>query len=185
MDKLNTLIICIFVLLTRFIDIILNYLTMRPIVTVLVVLIFSSTSCKFIKEKGWFNRNKADTMAVWQARQDSIRVADSIRVEIEMMKAIEQARIDSVRADEEARMERETRFKYNIIVGSFLTPEYAEDYLKYYLQMGYRETQIIMDRKGRFNLVSAEAYDNISRAISRLYNFQDTVEFEAWLYIKD
>jgi len=158
---------------------------MRPIVAVLVVLIFSSTSCKFIKEKGWFNRKKAKTEAVLQARLDSIRVADSIKVEIEMMKAIEQARFDSIRATEEALLVRDTRSKYHIIVGSFLTPEYAGDYLKHYLQIGYNEAQIIMDRKGRFNLVSAEAYDNISKAISRLYNFQDTVEFEAWLYIKD
>jgi len=120
------------------------------------------------------------------ALQDSIKAADSIKAVEEQMRiqALEQARLDSVSAAEQAQFEWEARFKYHIIVGSFLTPEYAEDYLKYYRSMGY-DAQIIDGPRNRFNLVSAEVHENLNRAIRRLYQYQDTVEFEAWLYINE
>ncbi len=158
--------------------------SLKTILTVFLALIMLSSSCKFIKEKGWFGKSKAEAESVSMAMQDSIRVADSIRAEIEKMKALEQVRLDSVRATGQAQREREVRFKYHIIVGSFLTPEYADDYLKYYKSMGY-DAQIIDDSRNRFHLVSAEVYDNLNRAIRRLYQYQDTVEFESWLYIDE
>ncbi|HCC70874.1 MAG TPA: hypothetical protein DEQ09_06965 [Bacteroidales bacterium] len=143
-----------------------------------------SNSCKFIEKKGWFGKSKADTMAVWLAKQDSIRVADSIQSEIDKMMVIEQARLDSIQAVEQAQLEWEARFKYHIIVGSFLTPEYADDYLNYYLSMGYN-AQIIDGPENRFRLVSAEVHEDISFAFKRLSQYQDTVEFESWLYIDE
>ena len=154
------------------------------IVTVVLVLFFMSSSCKFIEEKGWFGKSKVDTMIAWQAKQDSIRVADSIRAEVERMKAIEQARIDSLQRIEQARLDWEARFKYHIIVGSFLTPEYADDHMKLYQLQGY-EARILDGPRNRFKLVSAEVHENINVALKRLYQFQDTVDFESWLYIKD
>ena len=158
--------------------------SLKTILTIFLALIMLSSSCKFIKEKGWFGKSKAEAKTVSMAMQDSIRVADSIRAETEKMKALEQVRLDSVRAAEQAQREREVRFKYHIIVGSFLTPEYADDYLKYYKSMGY-DAQIIDDSRNRFHLVSAEVHDNLNRAIRRLYQYQDTVEFESWLYIDE
>ncbi len=155
---------------------------MKTAVTISLALILLTSSCKFIEEKGWFGKSKADTMAVWQARQDSIRVADSIRAEIEHMKAVEQARLDSVQAAGQAQLEREARFRYHIVVGSFLTPEYAEDFKSYYQSMGYN-AKIIDGPKNRFRLVSAEVHENLNEAIKRLVQYQDTVNFESWLYI--
>lgn len=155
---------------------------MKTAVTISLALILLTSSCKFIEEKGWFGKSKADTMAVWLARQDSIRVTDSIQAEIAHMKAVEQARLDSLQAAEQAQRERETRFRYHIVVGSFLTPEYAEDYLSYYQSMGY-DANIIDGPKNRFHLVSAEVHENLNKAIKRLVQYQDTVNFESWLYI--
>ncbi|MDT8400456.1 MAG: hypothetical protein RQ743_02080 [Bacteroidales bacterium] len=157
---------------------------MKTSISIFLAFLMLTSSCKFIKEKGWFGKSKADTMAVWLARQDSIRIAASIKAEEEKMKAIQQARLDSIQAARQAQSEWEERFKYHIIVGSFLTPEYAEDYLKYYNSMGYN-AQIIPGPDNRFNLVSAEDHENLSRAIKRLYQYQDTVNFESWLYIKE
>ena len=155
---------------------------MKAAITVFLSLIMLTSSCKFIKEKGWFGKSKADTMAVWLARQDSIRVADSIQVEINKMMALEQARLDSIQVAEQAQREWEARFKYHIIVGSFLTPEFAVDHLNYYQSMGYN-AQIIDGPNNRFRLVSAEVHENINSALKRLYQYQDTVEFESWLYV--
>ena len=158
---------------------------MKTVISVLLTLILLTSSCKFIEEKGWFGKkSKVDTMAVWQARQDSIRHADSIQAEIERKEAIEQARLDSIRAAEQAQREYEERFKYHIIVGSFLTPEYAEDYKNYFQSMGY-DAKIIDGPRNRFRLVSAEVHDNLNKAINRLYQYQDTVNFESWLYINE
>ncbi|MDZ7739507.1 MAG: hypothetical protein U5K32_10700 [Bacteroidales bacterium] len=155
---------------------------MKTAVTIFFALILLTSSCKFIEEKGWFGKSKADTMAVWQARQDSIRVADSIQTEIEHMKAVEQARLDSLQAAEQAQREWEARYNYHIVVGSFLTPEYAEDYKSYYQSMGY-DAKIIDGPRNRFRLVSAEVHENLNAAIKRLVQYQDTVNFESWIYI--
>jgi len=152
--------------------------------TIIMAFLLLTGSCKFIKEKGWFGKSKADTMAVWLARQDSIRIADSIRAEEARQRVAEQARIDSIQAAEQAQREWEERFRYHIIVGGFLTPEYADDYLEYYRSMGY-DAKIIEGPDERFRLISAEVHDNLSRARKRLYQYQDTVDFEAWLYIND
>ncbi len=64
-------------------------------------------------------------MAILKAQEDSIRVADSLQKIKERLMAIENAKLDSVRNAEEARLALESN-KYNIIVGSFLTPDYAK-----------------------------------------------------------
>ena len=158
---------------------------MKKLAILLTIIIFSPlTSCKFIREKGWFGGNKADTMVVWQARQDSIRVADSIRAEAARIAKIEQARLDSLRAVEEERLAREARFRYHIVVGSFLTPEYADDYVRHYESLGY-DAKMLIDKAERFRLVSAEAHESLGEALRRLSAYQDTVEFEAWIYIRN
>jgi len=157
---------------------------MRNIVLSAIILTLSLSSCKFIKEKGWFGIGKADTLVVWQVKQDSIRRADSIAMEIEKMKLAEQARLDSLQAIEDAQREWEARFKYHIIVGSFLTPEYAHTHRDFYISMGY-DASIIDGPAGRFNLVSAEVHESVSEAMKRLVRYQDTVDFESWLYIKN
>lgn len=159
---------------------------MKPLIplTIFMAFLVLTPSCKFIKEKGWFGKSKGDTMAVWLARQDSIRLADANKAEEARLRAVEQARIDSVQAAEQAQREWEERFKYHIIVGGFLTPEYAEDYLEYYRSMGYN-ANMIQGPEERFRLISAEVHDNLSSARKRLYQYQDTVDFEAWLYINE
>ena len=153
----------------------------KNIVTICIV-VCCLTSCKFIKSKGWFSK-EADTLVAYQARMDSLRVADSIQAVLETERRIEQARQDSIRAIEEAERERLARWKYHIIVGSFKTPEYAEKYAQYYLNMGY-STEILMNEYN-FNLVSARVFEDIGMALRQLENFRDTVELEAWLFINE
>jgi hypothetical protein len=147
---------------------------------ILVLMLVALPGCKYFKGKKLFGK-KADTMAVWQARQDSIRVADSIRKVQERLQAIEDARLDSIRIAEEKRA-LELKNKYNIIVGSFITPRYARDHAETYRQKGY-DVRIIEMEGGRFELVSAEAYENFRTAVERLQYFQDNVEIGAWLYV--
>lgn len=146
----------------------------------LAIVLVSLPSCKFFNLRKLFG-HKADTMAVWQARQDSIRVADSINAVRARLQAIEDARLDSIRLAEEARLSRAS--KYNIIVGAFITPEYARAWADEYRNRGY-DVAIIPMEGSRFELVSAEVHEKAGKAISRLNQFQDTIQVDAWIYKK-
>jgi hypothetical protein len=147
----------------------------------LIVLIALTSSCKYFKGKKLFG-HKADIMVVWHAQQDSLRVADSIKVVRERLQAVENAKLDSIKAVEE-RVALEKKNKFNIIVGSFITPVYAKGLAEVYRQKGF-DTRIIQMEGGRFELVSAESFDKYRKAVSRLKYFQENEEVDSWIYQK-
>ena len=143
---------------------------------ILLMILVLSPSCK--NRGGLFGRKKADTTGVWLARQDSIRIADSIRKAQEALLAVENARLDSIRLADEARL----AYKFHIVVGSFYTPEYAKNLAEEYISKGYT-VQILQMRGSRFQLVSAEAFDKFRPAINKLKDYQENIMPDAWLYI--
>ncbi|HLN19811.1 MAG TPA: hypothetical protein VK213_01890 [Bacteroidales bacterium] len=145
---------------------------------VLAIMLTTLPSCKFINSKLFGKKTRA--LAEMKARQDSIRVADSMRLAAEHLLAIENARLDSIRLAEEALKASET--KYNIIVGSFLTPEYAKLLSEDYTKMGYK-VRILKPANSKFEFVAAEGYNNLAAASKRLAMFQDTVQVESWIYV--
>lgn len=151
-------------------------------VVFLAVLPILPVSCKKIRERGLFGK-KAKTLEMLLAQQDSIRVADSLKKVENRLRAVEEARLDSlVRAEQEKAVFETTR-KYNIVVGSFITPEYALAWAEEYRKMGY-DPQIIRMTDTRFELVVAESHEQYLRAFRRLEQFRDTVEIDAWLYVR-
>ena len=150
---------------------------------VLIALLFSLPSCKFFRSKGLFNKKAALTEL--KAKEDSTRVADSIKQVQDKLLAIEMEndRIEAERKAEEEKLELESRLKYNIVVGSFITPQYALDYAEEYRKLGYDPKIIKMDGS-RFELVVAESYESFNKAFQRLIQFQDTVDMDTWMYIR-
>jgi carboxylesterase type B len=144
----------------------------------LIMLLILAPSCKWLREKGLFGK-KADTMIVWKARQDSIRVADSVRKAQEHLVALEAARLDSLK---KVQQEWENKNRYNIIIGSFITPEYARKYSADFAAKGYK-TRIMKLEGTQFEMVSAEAHESVRTALARLKQFQDSVAFDSWIYI--
>lgn len=147
---------------------------------VLIVLLIILPSCKFFKGGKLFGK-KQKALAELLAQQDSIRVADSIRKAQDQLLALEMARIDSVKKSEEMRLAMGS--KYNIIVGSFITPEYAKGFAEEYRKLGY-DAKILKMEGTSFELVAAEGHTSFNTAVTRLNAFQDTVTIDAWLYIK-
>ncbi len=143
----------------------------------LIVLLVAMPSCKFFGKKA----AKEKALAGLLARQDSIRVADSIRNVQERLMALENAKLDSIRMAEEAQLAMGSR--YNIIVGSFVTPQYALDLQAEYVKQGYN-AQILKVAGSRFELVAAEGHKSFRTAVERLEQFQDTIQLDAWMYIK-
>jgi hypothetical protein len=151
-----------------------------PIICIVLLLILAP-SCKKIKERGLFGK-KGKTLEMLKAQQDSIRVADSLKkVEIRI-RAIEEARLDSILQAEQEKAAYQARNKFNIIVGSFVTPEFAQAWAEEYRKQGY-DTKVIRMSDSKFELVVAESYDRLSKAMQRLSQFQDTVDIDSWLYI--
>jgi len=146
---------------------------------ILIVLLAIMPSCKYFGGKG-SAKKKAE--AAMLARQDSIRVADSIRKVQADLLALENANLEAARlADEKAAFD--AKFKYNIIVGSFITPEYAKNLLEEYKKQGY-DPRIIKVEGSRFELVAAESHESFRKAVNRLKEFQDTIQIDSWMYIK-
>ena len=156
---------------------------MRKLIFILFAISMAFSSCKFVKEKGWFGLKNADTMDAYLRKQDSLHIADSISKVIAKQKAIEQARQDSINNAEQERLERLSRFKYHIVVGSFITPQYADEWSVYYNSIGYGTE--ILKAGNEFNLVSARNYDNMKDALIDLEHFKDTVQIDAWVYINE
>jgi hypothetical protein len=147
----------------------------------LIMLLVLFPSCKWLREKGLLGR-RADTMVIWRAKQDSIRVGDSVRKVQDRLLAIQNAKLDSLRKADKEKKDWESKYKYNIIIGSFITPAYAKNFSAEFARKGYK-TRILKLEGTKFELVSAEAYDNFRKAAERLKQFQDTVAFDAWMYI--
>jgi len=155
---------------------------MKRVASFLVlILLITLPSCKYFKGKKLFRSKKDAVMAEWLLKQDSVRVADSIRKVQDRLLAMENARLDSIRLADEAKMALASQ--YNIIVGSFITPQYAQDWQQEYRDRGY-DAKIIDVEGSRFQLVSAESHSSVRRAIARLAQFQDTVQIDAWIYSK-
>jgi tRNA(Ile2) C34 agmatinyltransferase TiaS len=139
-------------------------------------------SCKWLKDKGIIGKKERRELAALMAQQDSIRVADSIKKAQDRLLAIEMARLDSIKVAEEEKIRLENENRYNIIVGSFITPEYARSFSDEFRSRGYN-VKILKLEGTQFEMVAAEGHKNFRTAVERLRQFQDTVAFDAWLYI--
>jgi hypothetical protein len=148
---------------------------------VIIILLVISPSCNWLREKGLLKK-KAVPISVLQAMQDSTRVADSIRKVQDRLLALENAKLDSMKLVDQEKKVWESKYKYNIIVGSFITPDYARNYSAEFTTRGYK-TRILKLEGTQFEIVSAEAHDNFRSAVARLKQFQDTVAYDAWMYI--
>lgn len=149
---------------------------MRYLSVILFVgFLFVLPSCKYFK-KG----EKVRTMAFMKAQADSMNLADSLK---RVQNLIMDQKADLARKAEEEKLAMEASRKYNIIVGSFLTPDYAKFYADGYRKEGY-DPKIIQKEGSKFQLVVVEAFDSFRKAVDRLSQFQDTVQVEAWMYVK-
>jgi hypothetical protein len=157
---------------------------MRHLSAVMLILLLTvAPSCNYFKNRGLFGK-KAKTLEALRFQQDSVRVADSIRLVNARLLAAENAKLDSIRLDAQAREAAARQGRYNIIVGSFITPEYAKSFADSFRQQGYN-AEILKMTGSEFELVSAESHENLRKAVARLKQFQDTVEIDSWIYIKE
>ncbi len=135
-------------------------------------------SCDFMKSINPFGRKAREAEALRQ-QQDAFRIADSIRVVNETQAEAERARQAELArvAQDEAR----SLSGYHVIVGSFLTPAYADEWLEHIRGFGY-DARIVQMNGGRWQLVSAKAFPDLHAAWNAIGNIQDKINSEAWVY---
>ncbi len=151
-----------------------------PLVLIAVVLLLTS-SCDFMKSINPFGKKARETEALRQ-QQEAFRVADSIRVARE--KEADAERVHQAELAVEAEEQTRAITGYHVIVGSFLTPAYADDWLEHIRGFGY-DAQIVGMNGGRWHLVSAQAYPDIHAAFNALGSIQARIDGEAWVYRND
>jgi len=145
---------------------------------VLAGILLLTPSCDFMKSINPFGKKAREAEALRQ-QQEAFRVADSIRVANE-----KQAEAERARQAELARVaEQEARelSNYHVIVGSFLTPAYADAWLEHIRGFGY-DPSIINKNGDRWNMVSARSFSNIHDAYNALGSIKDNINGEAWVY---
>ena len=153
---------------------------MRRFLFLLIIVVFSTTSCDFFKSKKLFSDGE-DTLLL-QKRQDSLRFVDSIRSlqgEIQSVRKNHKQLLDSIK---KAHAKKDQGHKYHIIVGGFRNPEYLNSYSKFIQDKGFNTT--ILENEYGFKLISVESYKNWRTAAQALENIRNDVEENAWIYIK-
>lgn len=143
---------------------------MKRIIVPILLLSLLAGGCRFFKGK---EEKKTDTMAVWQARQDSInRVQAAIA-------AKEKAVQDSLQRVQEML----AKFRFNIIIGSFKVPTNADNWLQEVVKMGFTSPKIVESPNG-YKMVSIGAYENYSKAFTEIKRIQESRQdsIELWIF---
>jgi len=137
-------------------------------------------SCDFMKSINPFGKKAREAEALRQ-QQEAFRIADSIRVVNESKAEAERVRqAELARAAEEA---VQAVPGYHVIVGSFLTPAYADAWLEHIKGFGY-DARIVEMNGGKWQLVSAKSFPDLHGAWNAIGSIQDNINSEAWVYRK-
>ena len=155
----------------------LIFMKRLPLVFLAAVLLLTP-SCDFMKSINPFGKKSREAEALRQ-QQEAFRIADSIRVVKE--KEAEAERIRQAELAQVAEEQAVVAAGYHVIVGSFLTPEYADAWLEHIKSFGY-DAQLVGMNGGRWQLVSAQAFPNLHQAWNALGTVQDRINGEAWVY---
>ena len=160
---------------------------MKKILFVMVLAAMALSSCKFINEK--VLKKGSDTLEVYVynlERQLNARDQEHQASLSQIMKE-SQARIDSIvnyyeneLSSKGGKYTSAATGTYYLIVGSFLTPSYAETYSAKIADMGYK-TEIVTI--SHWNFVSAESYTGLRDALDGLAIVRSNVAIDSWIYV--
>jgi hypothetical protein len=159
-----------------------NNRTLPVILT--IILIITLPSCEYIIENGLFGRRSLKKALLW-AKQDSIRVADSLKRTLVVTSDTFGVRSVTIDNSEEVIISGEnTKNQFFIIIGSFANPENAKLAAGQYRSRGYN-TSIIRTTNSygnKVDMVSVRTFSNYEEATSYLKELQGEIDPGAWIY---
>jgi hypothetical protein len=144
---------------------------MKRIIVPILILSLLAGGCKYFPGKK--DTKKVDTMAIWQAKQDSLGKIQAAIAEKE--KAVQ----DSLQRIQDAL----AKLKFHVIIGSFKVPTNADSWQQEVGKMGFNGAKII-DSDNGFKLVSIGAYETYSKAFTEIGRINEGKEqpTELWIY---
>jgi hypothetical protein len=160
---------------------------MKKILLIMILAAMAFSSCKFINEK--VLKKGSDTLEVYIYNlEKQLEASDQVlQSSLNQIMKESQARIDSIinyyeneLASRGGKYTSAATGTYYLIVGSFLTPAYAETYSAKVADMGYK-TEIVKVR--HWNLVSAESYTGLRGALDGLAIVRSNVTADSWIYV--
>jgi hypothetical protein len=161
---------------------------MKKVLLLMIAASLMLPGCKFINEK-ILKKGKANLEEkVTTLEQQLADKEAEYEVSLTQLQRESQAMIDSIiRYYENELSGKGKKYSpaaagtYYLIVGSFKTPSYAENYSAKIAGMGYR-TQIV--KAGYWTLVAAESYSNLREALKGLEIVRTNVVVTSWIYVK-
>ena len=158
---------------------------MKRIFLLMIISAFLLPGCKFLNEKVFKKRSQAE--AYTQKLEQELEQKDAqFEMELAKIKQISQAKIDSIINYYENALTKGPKRgtfgagTYYLVVGSFNTPEYAEDYADKISKMGYTSEIVTY---GQWNFVSAESYTNLKEALAGLNVVRSGITPESWIFV--
>jgi len=143
---------------------------MKRIIVPFLLLTLLVSGCKFFGKK---DAKTVDTMAVWQAKQDSISKIEAA------IAAKEKATQDSLLQVQEML----ARFRFHVIIGSFKVPTNADNWQQEVTTMGFSNPKIVESSNG-YRMVSVGSYETYSKAFTEIKRVNDSREepIDLWIY---
>jgi hypothetical protein len=156
-------------------------------VIILISMLLLLSSCGHFRIGGFFGKQSLKKALLW-AKEDSTRIADSLkRIQVESKVVSEIRQDSSTKPLKETISLKNPGKEYYIIVGSFSSSENAKVRARQYFSKGYK-TEIIIGKGNKganVELVSVRSFENISEAKLFLKDFQRDIDPTAWLYSKN
>jgi hypothetical protein len=156
-------------------------------VVILISMLLLLSSCGHFRIGGFFGKRSLKKALLW-AKQDSTRIADSLKRIQFNSKVVSEKDLDSVVKTVTENVPIKNSGKvFHIIVGSFSSNENAKQCARQYFAKGYKTGIISGTRRNgpRVELVYVRSFENINEAKSFLKEFQHDIDPKAWLYISD
>ena len=144
------------------------------VISVLIV------GCKYFEEKRLFSK-KVDTLINYAEESSEPEEIDSLEIltgtdEIISEKDISADSLTSIYNSKYSHSD----YKYHLVVGCFLIPEYAERYADKLRAMGYNPEIVLRD--DGYHMVSARYFNELSASINELQTVKAELSSQAWIY---
>lgn len=152
----------------------------------LAALLVVLPSCDYLQQRFGLGKYSLKAAREW-ARQDSTRVADSIKKVMAVKKSFNATITDSLMSVEKtAPREKSAGAGYYIVAGSFANHENAGQAAAKYAAMGYKTALLSSTNPGGISieLVTVSSFSDKNEAAVFLKEFQSKVDPEAWIFSK-
>jgi len=144
------------------------------VISVLIV------GCKYFEEKRLFSK-KVDTLINYAEESSEPEEIDSSEILTGTYEIISEKDIsaDSLTSIYNSKYSH-SDYKYHLVVGCFLIPEYAERYADKLRAMGYNPEIVLRD--DGYHMVSARYFNELSASINELQTVKAELSSQAWIY---